>query len=189
MIWYMAKRNHTWKLVQNSGKLKYEDTVAQLHTSRCLGKPKKTGDTTSKKSQGLGKPKKQVTQLQTSHKAWENQKSRWHNFKKVTRLGKTPAPTFPPQFESHFCLGVSFKKIPDIYIYNIYIYTVRLTYYLTYLLCSFGFEIHIDLLGAALQIHALGIADRNDNVKTKATWIMLNSERVKKQVALVQIVE
>jgi len=33
---------------------------------------KKTGDTTSKKSQGLGKPKKQVTQLQTSHMAWEN---------------------------------------------------------------------------------------------------------------------
>ena len=38
-----------------------------------------------------------------------------------------------------------------------------------YLLCSFGFEIHIDLLSAPLQIHALGIADRNDNVKTKAT--------------------
>ena len=72
MIWYMAKWNHTWKLVQNSGKLKYEDTVAQLHTSRCLGKPKE-----------------QVTQLQKSHKAWENQKSRWHNFKQVTRLGKT----------------------------------------------------------------------------------------------------
>jgi len=37
-----------------------------------LGKTKKAGDTTSKKPQGLGKPKKRVTQ-----------------FQKVTSLGKT----------------------------------------------------------------------------------------------------